>query len=264
MRQRIAVLGSVGVAAALVIILLWGGIVAKPVSAMEKMAESIRKAKSFKAAVMVGIKLASKNSPEPYQGRGTLYCLGAGSVRLDLKARNLFLRSSGEQDETQICVAGKSRTVLIDHKAKRVYRVEMPQGTFDNMDVVERLSGFSGDADRDLGIKEINGKKARGFEISMTKILSPSNAALVQSKDMAEVWIDAESNLPLLVQCNYDISNDVEQEGADNLFFRLQDFQWNIDLDPRLFDTAVPKGYTEVTPDNALPSQPIPAGTHVQ
>ena len=28
---------------------------------------------------------------------------------------------------------------------------------------------------------------------------------------------------------------------------RLQNFRWNIDLDPQLFDTAVPKGYTDVT-----------------
>ena len=48
MRQRIAVLGGVGVAAVLALLLIWGGAIAKPVSAMEKMAESVRKVKSYK------------------------------------------------------------------------------------------------------------------------------------------------------------------------------------------------------------------------
>ncbi len=42
MRQRIAVLGGVGVAVVLGLLLFWGGIAPKPVSAMEQMAAAIR------------------------------------------------------------------------------------------------------------------------------------------------------------------------------------------------------------------------------
>jgi outer membrane lipoprotein-sorting protein len=258
-RQRIAAFGSIGVAAVLGFLLVCGGIDPTLASAMEKMAENIRKAKSFKATAVLEIKPASKNTTQPHQGRGALYWLSTGSNRWDLKGN---LPGSGEQDQTNIRIAGKSWIMIIDHKAKRVHKVEMPQETSDNLDVVQRLGGFSGRADRDLGVKEINGKKARGFEISMTKILSPSNAALVQAKDMVEVWIDAESSLPVLVQFNY--ITGLKKEKADTLFFRLQDFQWNIDLNRKLFDTAIPKGYTDVTSCDALPSQPRPAEGRVQ
>ena len=54
MRKRIA-LGSVGAAALLGLLVLWGAIVAKPVRALEKMAENIRQAKSLKYKMIVQI-----------------------------------------------------------------------------------------------------------------------------------------------------------------------------------------------------------------
>ena len=51
--QRIATFASVGVAAILGFLLLWGVIAAIPASAMEKMAESIRKVKSWKCTQIV-------------------------------------------------------------------------------------------------------------------------------------------------------------------------------------------------------------------
>ena len=54
MRKRIGIaLSGAGVAAVLGLLLLFGGIVVKPISAVERMAENIRKAKSF-SAVMIG------------------------------------------------------------------------------------------------------------------------------------------------------------------------------------------------------------------
>ena len=53
MRQRMAALGCMGVAALLGFLLLWGGIDAKPLSAMEQMAEAIRHVKSCKCTQIV-------------------------------------------------------------------------------------------------------------------------------------------------------------------------------------------------------------------
>jgi hypothetical protein len=77
-----------------------------------------------------------------------------------------------------------------------------------------------------------------------------------------EVWIDPESSLPVLVQFNY-IMN-FKRQATETLFFRMQDFQWNIDLNRKLFDTAIPIGYTDATPPESHPSQPLPADKRVQ
>ncbi|KKM15865.1 hypothetical protein LCGC14_1691780, partial [marine sediment metagenome] len=103
---------------------------------------------------------------------------------------------------------------------------------------VVKLGDFSGQADRDLGIKEINGRKSRGFEINMKELMRIPPG--VSEKSMAEIWIDSESSLPVFVQFNI-------EEGRMKNTMRFQDFRWNIDLDPKLFDTTLPKGYTDVT-----------------
>ena len=59
---------------------------------------------------------------------------------------------------------------------------------------------------------------------------------------VAKIWIDHESNLPALVR----------YEGIKGLGCSIiqvdKDIQWNIDLDPNLFDATPPKGYTDTTP----------------
>jgi hypothetical protein len=85
MRQRIAALGSLGVAAVLVFLLLWAGIDTKPVSAMEKMAENIRKAKSYKYNMIVRI---TYENPEPGRPRVSeyehiIYRLASGEARTE-------------------------------------------------------------------------------------------------------------------------------------------------------------------------------------
>jgi len=76
----------------------------------------------------------------------------------------------------------------------------------------------------------------------MKKIFVPPDDA----KDVAEVWIDPESSLPVLVQ--FKMTKDRSEQTI-----RFQDFHWNIDLDPKLFDTTLPKGYTDDTPSLAVP-----------
>jgi hypothetical protein len=243
----------IGVAAVLGFILLWGGDAAQSLSAMEKMAESVRKAKSFKAAVtcLESIQAANAgNSPRTSKVVGTVYWLAPGSSHFDFRGSAPEARGgpSRDADITRINRSGEWREVIIDHKAKNFQKVGKPQKAGEaplGPEIMEKLGEFSGQADRDLGIKKIGGKEAHGFEIEMKKIHRPPNAH-APSKDMAEVWIDAESSLPVLVQFNF--NRDLKQMDVATGYLRLQDFQWNIDLDPKLFDTTVPKGYTDVTP----------------
>ncbi len=58
---------------------------------------------------------------------------------------------------------------------------------------------------------------------------------------VAEIWLDRATSLPLFVRMQFkglDTSTTCED----------RDIQWNIDLDPKLFDPTPPQGYTDDTP----------------
>jgi len=246
MWQRIAVFGGVGAAVVLGFLLLWGGIAANPVSAMEQMAESIRKAKSFRTVMIAEGQFTPKTGKPPVKHKvtGTLYWLARGPSRIDFSGR--APKAGGgpsiEAEVTKIDLPGESREIIIDHKAKRFYKVALPKEV-PGAEMVAKLGEFSGQADRELGAKEINGKKSRGFEIDMKKLFKRPG---ISERGMAEIWIDTESSLPVLVQ--FKMTKDRSEQTI-----RFQDFHWNIDLDPKLFDTTLPKGYTDDTPSLAVP-----------
>ena len=101
---------------------------------------------------------------------------------------------------------------------------------------MQNLGKLSGEAERELGFKEIGGRKAHGFLINAKKIDSDYS-----DSELAEIWIDVESNLPLLIR--YKIKYQF-----NTLTALIKDIQWNIELDPKLFDATPPAGYTDATP----------------
>ncbi len=232
MRQRIA-FGSVGVAALLGLILLWGGIDTKRVSAMEQMAENIRQAKSYKVTMTMEIQFVQEPGKPPVTAEmiQKVYWLAPKSYRMELKGGQF----TAGMDTTDIFPAGRPG-ICLDHKTKKFSREPAARQPESPLMMFDKLSNFSGEADRKLGTKEINGKKAWGFEINGKKIDSDAYPGPV------EIWLDSESNLP--VSFRYEMKSPVM---LAPMSIRMEDFQWNIDLDPKLFDPTPPEGYTDDT-----------------
>jgi len=257
-RQRIAAFGGIGVAAMLGFLLLWGGVDDKLVSAMEQMAERIRKARSFQATMEeTAISFPGEPAKVPAKAKitGTVYFLAPGSFRIDFKgtnakrgavletdvkpqpqpqpdasAKGVFF--SADEDITQIDFIGKPG-IRIDHIAKTFARQPTQRELSRFPEMMEKLAQFAGQADRDLGTKEIHGKKARGFEIDGKKI----DPHYLQGT--LEVWID-DSKLPVLLRYRH-ANSEMAQTTS------MQEFQWNIALDPKLFDATPPVGYHDNT-----------------
>jgi outer membrane lipoprotein-sorting protein len=232
MRQRIAALGSVGVAAILGFVLLWGGSAAQQASAMEKMAENIRKAKSYTCQVTVRDKAGSV-PPRP-DLKATAYWIAPGSARVEMT----YPEWQGPgPEQVDIYPLGKPG-IHIFHPNKTFSQIPARQkeplstGTDD----IESLGKFSGKADRQLGTKAINGKNAQGFIIDIHKVHPKSPPGTI------EVWLDAETNLPLFIR------SEVQLSPGRTVTEERSDIQWNIDLDRRLFDPTPPRGYTDTTP----------------
>ena len=245
MRQRIAFSG-VAITILLAFFLVWQGFATKPLSAMEKMAESIRKAKSYKETHTTQyvvredpnkplvIRKSSLNSvmywlaPDSYRQDST-YSDGRGS-----KGRTPW---NGPGPEIISIFFMDKPGIHINNKAKTFAYNKLNPKLKINIMKPEDWGNLSVKADRDLGTKELNGKKAIGFEIDIKQI-NPE----FPEPGIMEIWIDAESSLPIHT-C---LTTDSKADGSK--YQQLSNYEWNIDLDPKLFDTTPPEGYTDTTP----------------
>jgi outer membrane lipoprotein-sorting protein len=230
-KQRMATAGA-GAAVLLGFLLLWGGINTNPVSAMEQMAENIRRARSYTATMTMQIRLVQKPGEPPVTAEitGKTYWLAPKSYRMETKGNELTVGMDG----TDVSPSGKAG-IHIDHRSKKYVRDPAPRvGQESPLMIFDKLSTFSGQADRKLGTKEIDGKKARGFEIDGKKIDAEAYPGPV------EIWLDAESNLPISL-C-YQMKSPAM---PTPMTMRIEHFQWNINLDPKLFEAEPPPGYAE-------------------
>ena len=93
----------------------------------------------------------------------------------------------------------------------------------------------------DLGTRQINGREARGYTMTF------DNAAPFRDIGPVEVWIDPQTDLPVVFGFRY---AKAEEEGFTDRY-SVTDIQWNVELDPKLFDTTAPAGFLDVTlPDD--------------
>jgi hypothetical protein len=108
---------------------------------------------------------------------------------------------------------------------------------------VEDLGSYSGVADRDLGEKTISGVRVRGFSMDPRKI-EPD----MQPGAAMEVWADVATHRPVSVKLTIpDASGPVVME--------FEDFRWDVPIDPKLFDTTPPEGYTDITAPEKSPEE---------
>jgi len=240
MRQRIGVaLSGVGVAAVIGLLLFWGGIAARPVSAMEQMAERIRQAKSYKCTsvgkVLFKLGVAGKAVEKTRETMMTSYWLAPDSLRLDITYPSEW---KGPGPEKSNIVRGLNKPwISINNQAKTFLKHPPRKDAAEEAALsLEKLGMYSGKADRELGTKEINGKKARGFVLSFKRINPHS-----PSVGLLEIWLDNETNLPIFVR------SEVETEDM-SATSESTCIQWDIDLDPKLFDPTPPPGYRDITP----------------
>ncbi len=99
------------------------------------------------------------------------------------------------------------------------------------MSLLRVIREESGKIVRDLGTKQIGGEQAHGYLMDYPKA----------DWHNVEVWLDSETDLPL------EVSHEAKDETTTSVM-RLTDFRWNIALDSKLFDTAAPAGYADITP----------------
>jgi outer membrane lipoprotein-sorting protein len=236
MKQRLVV----GGAAAMIIVaaaVIWIGTAPNPAYAMDGVAETIRQARSYEYTMTMELSLAHEPGKPPVKTemKGKFSWVAPGSYRTETTGGDAM----PGLDSVVIFPAGKPG-IQIDRKAKKYTRQPARLGQSSPLMMIDKLSTFSGQADRLLGTKEIDGKTAKGFAIQARKI-DPD----VYSGPM-EIWVDAQSNLPVSIRYEMNTS-------GVPATIRMTNFRWNVDLDPKLFDPSPPEGYAETVP----PASPV-------
>jgi hypothetical protein len=238
MRQRIAAFGGIGVAAVLGFLLLWGGIDTKSISAMEKMAETVREARSYRANYVEEAKVVQPDKTILSGKRsGRMYWKAPRSYRVEMDEGGKKPGAMVNEAFTQISCVDKPG-IKINHSNKKYVREPARQGDIPPLLMIEKLGNFVGEAERSLGDKEIRGKKTQGFRIDTHKI-DPD----VPRGTMMDIWISQESHLP--IEISIDMKEMWPSLVGGTYIARIENIEWNVPLDPVLFDTTPPKGYTE-------------------
>jgi hypothetical protein len=89
------------------------------------------------------------------------------------------------------------------------------------------------DAQR-IGEEELDGVKTQVYRLQGKDIFM---GITLDKDDSAKLWVDPKTGLPVRLAIG-------DPEDKDKMFMVFKDFRWNEALDPRLFNLAVPKGFT--------------------
>lgn len=100
------------------------------------------------------------------------------------------------------------------------------------------LANYAGKPDRDLGIREIDGRRAHGFEVAASKL---ERDVFIPGEAVMRIWADVDSRLPVLFEVEI-------REGGPQGTVRFDQFQWDVPLSDDLFQVSVPENYTDRTP----------------
>ena len=162
---------------------VWFATIAKPIYGMDRLPETIRKAKSYEYTMTTEMRIPQEpgKPPETFAIKGRFFWVAPGSYRIESQAE----RGALQQDTVTILPAGKPG-IEIDRKSKKYVRQPARLGQVSPLMLVDKLSTFSGHADRELGTRQIEGKTAKGFEIQARQIDPDVYSGPV------EIWIDAQ------------------------------------------------------------------------
>jgi outer membrane lipoprotein-sorting protein len=246
--QRFAV-GGIGlstVAALVLLALVLSG--NEQLSAMERMARQLNEVKSYSYDFRSETVTTDANEPmqkTTWLENGKAFWQAPDAFRSRDKIVKLESGQAGRAASEELLVEfveafrPGGQGVFINYKAKTYF-----PSTFDPtgsktypMEPLKRIREDAPARARDLGTRQIGGKTARGYVVSLATGDPPR-------RHDWHVWVDPETDLPL--EIGYDVDDHNQPRTTTTL--RLSNFRWNVQLDPKLFEPAPPEGFREVSP----------------
>lgn len=105
----------------------------------------------------------------------------------------------------------------------------------DSYDPKKMVAGFMDVDHTNLGFKEIDGILVEGIEVS-----DPEAVGNVFPNFIGRMWVDVETDLPVLIEMEMDGANGMQMKGV------MTDFRWGIKLGEKDFVCTIPEDYEEM------------------
>jgi len=149
----------------------------------------------------------------------------------------------GQINKTIYSDCNTKTVVLVDnyHKSyvKAVGEERMPD-SFKMADPKSMVERFLSREHKKLGQETIDGVLCEGIE-TMNPAFYGSNKP--PESVMARIWVSVETEYPVQIEGEYSSA-----DGQTHFDFVQDQFQWDVDLDERIFEPNIPAGYIDIGP----------------
>lgn len=174
----------------------------------------------------------------PVSGTVSTYFVSHDRYRCDIydsdKLRETQWYLADTDGLTQTSVRFRSRDFQIDKHPE-------PSKVVDHVARLLAVVRAVDQADRRLGLEEIEGQTCVGFEIATAKIDGP------REKDISRIWFNAETKLPVRIESENSNMDDTPAfaHGIRGMINTLDQFDWNPQFSANTFTPFIPEGFRE-------------------
>jgi outer membrane lipoprotein-sorting protein len=183
-------------------------------------AKALRDMRSYECRVTFTLPLPDGKKAEMIS---KMYWTAAGSLRTDMYKGDKV---------TEVRILHKDKPGMeIDHRYETYSMLDPAEGERPPLLLMGKLARYSGQADRTLEKRKINGETAPGFEIAMAKVDPDAGEGTIR------LWTDPKTALPLRVEIDMGTKGQMVWDG----------FRWNVPSD-KWFDVKPPDSYQDKTP----------------
>jgi outer membrane lipoprotein-sorting protein len=219
--------------------------------ALAQVQEQIEKVKSVQYTVVL-------NPKDSRQVTTHVMTLG------DLQGRKESTAKVGDQRHWIIindAIRGKMLVIFPEKKAYQLLTIFTPKSGDGKLETGEKTLNFKtifdellrapADSVKRLPEQTIDGKTVVGFVTEKEE-----KAGRLVATSRRTYWIDPKAKLPIRIEATWRSKNP-EIKDDDGI---ISDFVFDAPLDPALFSTDPPKGFTNLSPQEVAPPDKLPAG----
>jgi hypothetical protein len=177
-------------------------------------------------------------SPEGGQSKSTTW------VSRDYGTKAVIRNADTGEVSMEAYMLPKEKTaIMIQHDQKAYVRFEFDDRMADKLreeipDAREMLVGIQNCSHTSLGRSFIDGVEVEGFRTTDPNYTKDTDQA---SRVEVTLWVDVKTRLPVQFE------EDIERTNGTAIHRVSHDFQWDVPIDPTVFQPLIPDGYTNAS-----------------